>query len=241
MDAGTLLAILLGAAISLASSLLIFGLGVWADRRKREQERRADAAVAAFRASMKLLDAYNELANIHHLMTEMFSDASKQGMDKLEPATIYKPIAGQQYQLEPILSDETSFLIRSGNTDLINDVFLAHRRASNIIQTIDTINNLRTNFTNHLMANSVETEIGEGTLVNTVLSGRNAKVAELMISQLNNLIGRVFEMLEVDEANTLAVAKKFVEAARTHFGEDFPKFKVLSVTEAALAVQTRSR
>lgn len=204
-----------------------FGATILANRsarKAREDEAERLASEVAFIAFFKLLDGYNAAANLKLHIDEMFDAAHENGHGDMEPWGKVMQIVGADDVVESIRPSETSFLIHEKKADLLNEVHLIQRRIANILASAGKYNELRAELQSFLVANSAEAELGEGTVMSAHFEGTQKFHADFRMSQLNNLIGQIMELLDQDLPRSWKALSNFKDAASERYGDYFPKF-----------------
>ena len=156
----------------------------------------------------------------------MFDNANKTGGSDLEPWAKVMELVGADNVAQTIAPNETAFLIGAGRATLLNDVHLIDRRLMNIEAVSIKYNELRAEFMIFAEANSIKTQLSEGTRIATELEGTAAKMAEAREMRLNNLLGQLMEFLEQDVDKAWSLIEQFHFAATDFFGIEYPKFKL---------------
>ena len=196
------------------------------DKAKREQENRKRAAMAAFNGFRKLLEVSNGMENIRLHINEGFDSADKMGASELEPFIKIMPFVGASGIYNDLIVDEIFFLTRTKSSDLISEIDLVVRRARNNEIVISKYSELRQEM-NSLLEAHVGPEFSlNGTLASTTVDARAKMIIDLKGSVLNNVLGTLMDHLERDCDSSRSVCARYLEAAKTEYKDDFPKFQL---------------
>ena len=226
MEWATFFSTILGAGVSIVTSLVVFGFTSWSETKKAEAIQKRKSAFLAFNGFQKLMQISNDLANNSLYIDNAFKDADEQGLGDLDPFQKLQPLVRARVPLEPLTIDEMYFLVESKNSEVLAEIDLIYRRALNVEAVIDQFNAMKTDFYSFIEAKDGSIEPGEGTLAKAKLAGADAKLSRLKGGAMNNLIGQLLEYLERDCVESKRVAEFFLTACQKHFGKDFPQVKL---------------
>lgn len=185
---------------------------------------RKEAAKRALSAFFKLRNSWETAENLKRQIDEMFREAASDGRADWEPWAKVKEIVGSDYQEPVIETEETAFLIEAKQAELLDEIHLVQRRIWNIIASAKRYDELRAELVKLVEKHHAEAVLSEGNVMEAVISGREGIIAAGWELRLQNLLGQVMEMLEVDTVRAWEALTSFKEAAEKHFGNEFPKF-----------------
>ena len=226
MDWWAFVSTLVGAGVSIVTSLAVFGFTLWTESRKVKAETKTKDAFSAFRGFQKLVQIANDLTNTQRHIDEAFKEASEHGLEEADPYIKVNPLVGAKVVLEPPRIEEMFFLVDAKLTHVMGEIDLMYRRALNTEAVVEKFNTMKLEFGQFLEARTKKIEGLDGTRVAFELVGQDAKVAELRGGAMNNLLGQLLEHLEKDCSEAKRLAETFLKAAQEHFGPDFPKVKL---------------
>ena len=217
---------LVGGAISLATTYLMFNKTQSTEREKREKENKKRLALSAFNGFRKLLEVSNGLENIKLHIDEGFEAAEKNGGLDLDPYIKILPFVGARGIYKDLVSEELFFLTKLKNSELISELDVIIRRARNNEVVIEKYSELRQDINSFL-----ETRIGtdtsaDGTLVSGTIATSDKVVLDLRGGLLNNVLGTLMEHLEADCVKARKICSEYLEAAQAEYQDDFPKIKL---------------
>ena len=220
MDWGALVPTLVGGAISLVSSVAVFTLAERAERKKKEKNRREEQAADAFVGLQKLMYSLNAIENLaRHIETE-FRSAEGDGGANMEPAAIVRTIVGSDSRIEDLQTKEFAFLIDETG-ELAAKIAEIQERCKNSMAAVQTFNELKADYDRFVEENAEFEEI-EGNLATMVFKDRDAKVAELKVGRMNQLLASIIASLEEDRKQVREVTSEFIKKAVESFGDEFP-------------------
>lgn len=216
---------LVGGGISLVTSLSMFGLAQYIERRKRANEREREGGAAAFMGFWKLKTTAEMLVNLQREIGDAFSKASEKGLSGAEPCQIVRGMVGAPALIEFLEAKELMFLSKEKRSDLIAEADLVVHRARNIDASMRKYTELRESLQVFLEINSDRVGASVGAVSDFALSGKNAAIAKLKIDSLNEMLEQIGGMLKNDAVAAKKVALEYLGVAKKHFGTGFPSFQ----------------
>lgn len=222
---------LVGGAISIVTTVAMFGLTQWVDRKKRARERKREEAVAAFVGFWKLKAVAESLGNLRREISDAFASAKDRGISDGEPCDIVRGLVGASSQTDFLTSRELLFLNRANRSDLMAEADLIVRRAINIEESMKKYGEMREHFQSFIESAAESVAVPTGTAGGFSLSGNAAAIARLKKNSMNDFLSQVQSMLEKDLPRAKIAANGYLRVARESFGDDFPKFNLEWVEE----------
>jgi hypothetical protein len=216
---------LVGGAISIATTAILFSANQRVERKKRAIESRKSEALRAFKGFWKLRNVANGLMNLELQIAQSYREADESGMEDALPFSKVKAFVGALEDYELLEIEEVVFLSRQKNIALLNDIELIVRRARTIEVVVIKYNDMKASFEEFIESHAEEIEVLDEPIVGSKLKGRLGVIAHLRECSGNNLLGQLQELLESDCKESKRVTEAYLEAAEKEFGEDFPKFK----------------
>jgi hypothetical protein len=226
MDLAAFTSTMIGAAVSILTSLAVFGFTSWTEGRKSKLRDKRSSAFAAFQGFQKLVHITNELSNTKRHIDEAFKYADENGLGDADPFAKIQPMVGAKAVIEPVRVEEMYFLVEAKLSHLMGEIDLIYRRALNTEAVVDQFNKMKLELGSFLEARMASFEPGEGTRAVFELVGNDAKLAHLRGAAMNNLIGQMLEHLEKDFPESKRLSETFLQVAQKHFGTDFPQVKL---------------
>ena len=214
-----------GGGISLVTTMMVFGLGQWVERRKKAKEKKKQESVSAFSGFWKLKALAEFLGNIDLELDEAFAQAGDD-VERLEPADIIKGFLSADENFSEFSIDELVFLHRQKRTQLIADIYLLLRRVRNIEAVVKKYTELRQKLEVILEERATKIEKTDAGHPELTLSERDASVVNLRRGNLNQILGGLHVLLERDVPESKLLTETYLELARKEFGGDFPDFKL---------------
>jgi hypothetical protein len=226
MEWSNLYSTLLGAGVSIATSLVVFGFTSWSEtKRQRKMERKAEA-FRAFCGFQKLLRAANSIANLKRHIDEAFQEAEEHGVLDGEPASKVRPVVSAEIDLQPVAAEEMFFLIEGKRSQMMGEIELIYHRSLNNIAASKAYSVMRLEFDRFLESQTSSINDVEGAVVSFNMKGLHEAVAGLRVGMLNNMLGQLMENLESDVPEARRLCEAFLQAAKEQFGKDFPNVKL---------------
>lgn len=226
MEWATFLATLVGAGVSIATSLCVFGFTSWIEARRRADREKKAHAFQAFRGLQKLISIANDLTNVQRHLNEAFDEAREHGLEDAEPFVKVKPIIGAELALHALVAEEMFFLVDQKHSHVMGEIELIFHRALNVRAVVEQFNRMRLEFGQFLESRTKAVAALDGTRVAFELEGNDAKLADLRGGAMNNLLGQLMEHLDRDCVEAKRLAELFHDLAQTHFNDAFPKVKL---------------
>ena len=222
MDWSSLIPTLVGAGLSILTTAIVFTLTQNASRNRDKAEFKREAAQNAYVGLQKLMCTANCILGLKKHFDAEFESAREQGLETEEPAHIIRQVVGDSGTVEAVTAVESSFLAELKQFELISNIWQIESRARSSIKSADSINILKKEYDDFLMAVGAHARLHEGAVANIQLEGDNARVAHMHISKLNSVIGPLLQHLEEDSESVKVVVNDYVKAAKEHFGDKFP-------------------
>lgn len=226
MEWASFFSTIVGAGVSIVTSLVVFGFTSWSETKKAETIQRQKGAFLAFNGFQKLVQISNDLANTKLHIDKAFKEADVLGLGDLDPFEKVQQLVRARVPLEPLSIDEMYFLVESKHSEMLAKIDLIYRRTLNVEAVIDQFNAMKTEYSNFIEAKADSIVPGEGTHASIELTVAGARLAHLKGGAMNNLIGQLLEYLERDCADSKRVAESFLTVCQEHFGMDFPRVKI---------------
>ena len=130
MEWGVLVPTLVGGAISLVTSIVMFGAAQAFDRRQSKSEHRIAEIRSSYVGLQKLMKTANTVLSIKRHIDAEFESAKLDGdISKMEASAIVKPIIGARGHIEQLSADECAFLAGEKGAKLLSDIWVIERRA----------------------------------------------------------------------------------------------------------------
>ncbi len=226
MDWPAFISTIVGAGVSICTSIAVFGFTSWTDGKKAVAREKKTNAFLAFRGFKKLVQITNYLTNTQLHIVNAFKDAHDNGLGDADPYIKLLPMVSAKEGLEPLSTEEMYFLVEGKLSQVISEIDLIYRRALNIEAVLEQFNKMKSEFQTFMEGKASTIEHVEGTRVAFELIGNDGKFANLKGAAMNNLIGHMVEYLERDCVEAKRISQEFLEAAQAHFGADFPSVKI---------------
>ena len=226
MDWPAFISTIIGAGVSILTSLAVFGFTSWLEARRKKAEEKKRSAFLAFSGFQKLVRFVNEVKNIDLYIDKAFKDAVEVGLEEAEPFQKIQQLLGAKVAIEPVKIEEMFFLIDLKLSHVMAEIDIMYRRVLNTEAVVAQFNSMKLEFSNFVEVKMQRIQPGEGTRVAFDLIGNDAKLAQLKGGAMNNLIGQLLEHLERDCIEAKRLAEVFLNAAQTYFDVDFPKVKI---------------
>jgi len=208
----------------LVSSVTVFSLAEWTERKKRDRERKIGQATDAFIGLQKLMSSLNLVENIARHIDREFRSAETDGMGVVEPAAIVRPIVGADREIEQLHAKEFAFLIDESGTlaSLVSEI---QDRCMNTLAAIKTFNDLKADY-DRFSEEHAEVKEVVGETASMHFDGRNSMIAQLKVGRMNLLLNDIISSLEEDRNQVKEVTEAFIAKAVEVFGDDFPAKKL---------------
>jgi len=226
MDWPTFTATLVGAGVSIATSLVVFGATFYVTRKTHERDGDKEKAFAAYTGLLKTLHTANACLNIQRHIDECFSRAAENNVEVDNPAEIVTEIVAIDLGIEYVAAEESAFLLAIGEAQLLFDVLEFQQRVAAHETTLKRYNEMRLEFQQFVDSNADEVIEGEGTMVSLSFSAQSRSRASVKIGVLNNMIGTLIEQLERDGVSAKSLVQRYHDAANEHFGDMFPRIQI---------------
>ncbi|MCZ8333360.1 MAG: hypothetical protein O9328_03770 [Rhodobacteraceae bacterium] len=214
---------LVGGGISAVTAVLMFSLAQRVDRKKRESDAKKLSAVKAFSALQKIMHIANINENLARQIDREFKDASEtREIHQVDPAHVVRPLIGAPHDVERITPEEILFLAKSGNGDLIAEIWEIQQRTLNNDHLVKYFNELKTDYADFMesCAESVQEMRPEGATLE--LKGTQVFRAVSKTGRMNTVLVGLVSNLESDRVQSKSVVERFLSAAVAEFGSDFP-------------------
>ena len=111
MDWPAFISTIIGAGVSILTSLAVFGFTSWLEARRKKAEEKKRSAFLAFSGFQKLVRFVNEVKNIDLYIDKAFKDAVEVGLEEAEPFQKIQQLLGAKVAIEPVKIEEMFFLI----------------------------------------------------------------------------------------------------------------------------------
>jgi len=223
MEWGVLVPTLVGGAISLVTSIVMFGAAQAFDRRQSKSEHRIAEIRSSYVGLQKLMKTANTVLSLKRDIDAEFESAKLDGdISKMEASAIVKPIIGARGHIEQLSADECPFLAGEKGAKLLSDIWVIERRAISNEVTIEKYNELKFDFIAFTEKSASELKGLASSKLELEFSEANASIAKMRIGAMNSVIGFLIAHLEKDAWQIKTVVERYVEQAVEKFGSDFP-------------------
>ena len=217
---------MVGAAMSILTTLAMFSLAQWTDRKKKEADKRKEGAIIAFEGFLKLKAVSEELGNQKRQIDEAFDEAREKGDTLKSPSKFVRGFVSAASGLQSLDAKQLVFLVKIKKAELMVDAELIVRRAQNVEASIRKYTELRDELQQFLSSNAEVISTGGDPRGQFGFSGKNAELAKIKVAALDELVLQIRAFLDKDAPESRRVADAYLSAARQHFGDDFPQFKL---------------
>jgi hypothetical protein len=218
--------VLVGGGISLLTTVVMFGVAQWVERRKRKTEKRAKDAFLAFTGFRKLVWALNEVENIRVQIDLAFKDDLNDHRPGAEPFEKVQPMLAAQSQVVSLSADELFFLAKRKQSSLISNIDLIVDRVRTDRMVLDKYSELRMEL-NKFMEDRVHPEGKNGDGPQRYeLSAKDRVIFDSQAGSLNIMLSRLIEFVERDCSEGRQICDEYLTAAKSEFGEEFPAFTI---------------
>ncbi len=224
VDWSKIVPVVIGGGISIVSTVAMFSLAQFVDRRKRAKDRVKEDAVATFVGFWKLKAVAETLGNLHREIADAFAAAESIELTNAEPCDIVRGRISSSSQLELLSAKELLFLNREKRSDLMVEADLIVRRAMDIEQCMSVYTQLRSDCQHFIETHADAVDVPVGTTGGFSLSGNAAAIAKLKKHAMNDILEQVRGMLDRDYVQAKFVTNEYLRIARQHFGVNFPEF-----------------
>ena len=146
MDWSAFTSTLVGAGVSIGTSIAVFGFTSWTDGKKAVAREKKTNAFLAFRGFQKLVHITNDLTNTQLHINNAFKDAHDNGLGDADPYIKLLPMVSAKVGLEPLSIEEMYFLVEGKLSHVISEIDLIYRRALNTEAVIEQFNKMKLNF-----------------------------------------------------------------------------------------------
>lgn len=226
MDWTTLVPTLVGAGISVTTTVVMFAVA-YKFQQRNELDRREDrSARLAYSGLQKLMRTANGvLVLAKHFDTE-FEEAHKHAKRGDDPALWVREFVGARPIFSEVTEEETAFLSDNEGFDLLSRIWTMQNRAINNEHIAEKFNDLKREFSSF-----IEERVGgvydiKGSVAALNLQDDDASAAILRIGKMNSVIGQLVSHLEEDRVEMKAVVDDYARLASLRFQDRFPMNKI---------------
>lgn len=216
---------LLGGAITLASSLIIFRVSKKSEKTRAEAELMGRRKMYASIGLAKLIAITNILYSVKKTIDGQFEEIGKHVVGSYEPALAIQPLIGVDRDFERVAGEDIEFLMAVDSGGLISEIEILQRRLGSTLAAVENYSELGKELKRvlHSGAKEMDDQQGPGVSVLFEVIGSEGVVAEAIIGSMNRALADLIEALEKDLKEALRVAEKYRKVAVGVFGEKFPK------------------
>jgi hypothetical protein len=220
--------VLVGGGISLVTALALFSLNFWIERRKKAFEKKQQNANLAISGYRKLLQFANLGENLENYITSAIKETIAAGI-KSDDAFAHVPAAVGLFPMpERMMTTETVFMMTKDHSELLTAVGLFEERMINNCAIMDRYNDLRERFDNWTLEQVGIESLFDGVIATTKIETAVVQKYDVKRAQLNKIIATLVEHLEVDNKTAAQILADYVSAARSAFGDLFPKIEIVN-------------
>ncbi|WP_333828937.1 hypothetical protein [Pararhodobacter sp.] len=216
MDWWSLVPTLLGASISLITTLVVLGLSQkWERERRKEEEKKLDC-VKAIEGLHELLHIANYIHNIEHRMS-----VELRGKENTEPSDVIGTIILPHINTNAYSAEKWRFLATAKKPKLISDIWEVEMTYLNCLSHISDYNCKRMDYEKFLHVEGVTFEIEEGMTIINVNDNKKA-IADAKLASANIALWKIIKYADEERSKAQGVFDEAFEAAKSHFGDLIP-------------------
>jgi hypothetical protein len=209
---------LVGAGISLFTTVVMFSVARFLDRREKLSTSRKKSALDAFLAFDKLQRAAAITINLSNTIDDEYREAHARGIDESrEPHEFVRSLVFASDTPINIEISECLFLAKGNNLEFFAEICTFLRRVRTTEALVLQFNLEKQRF--HDFLESLPHAVEGNTAVSTTygLAGDDAKKAIPRVGRLNNILGMLIEGLEADKTTAKSLVEKYHKIAAVEF------------------------
>jgi len=191
---------LLGGAITLASSLIIFRASRKSEQTRAEAELMGHRKRFASIGLAKLIAITNTLYSVKKTIDGQFEEINKHVVGAYEPALAIQPLIGVDRGFERVSGEDMEFLMTVDSGGLISEIEILQRRLGTTLAAVDNYSELGKELKGilHSGAKEMDDQQGPGVSVAFEVTGSEGVIAEAIIGSMNRALADLIETLEKD-------------------------------------------
>ncbi|MBI1494489.1 hypothetical protein [Halocynthiibacter styelae] len=222
MDWSALFPTLVGGGISLATTVVMFGVAQKIEKNKRTEELKRVQALAAYTGFNKLLKTANFTLSLKRHIDGELQRAKIAGLSTDYRALRVRQMVGASPMIEDVQTTELIFLTGREGVSLLNEIWEIQERARGNHAAMEKFNELRSQHDEFLHSRIEKVELVDSSVAGFSLEGDDAKLAHMKIAAMDSVLDSLIAHLEEDSETIKSVAERFSELARAEFGNYFP-------------------
>jgi hypothetical protein len=217
---------LIGAGVSIVTSLIVFIATFWLENRRSMKQRQIETvehlSVVAFSTTMKLVQIRAWLRAVRKGICECFEEANGTERENFEPGVKVQPLVGVPAAVEQFTPVELALALKSKDQGLLEKILEFQANYLVQFEMVGNFNDERSEYSKFVRDNAIAGEFIDGAAAKVVLPSGLEHAKDAFEVTLNQILGEIMSDLDLSITRSEETIVRFLSAIKSIKGIEAP-------------------